>query len=208
METTANNSSSDQEPVFLTGDDLPDPLITGVLDTICLPDDPYLAVEIPDLIRGTLGSLSLSLAQKTRVFNEIPTLSRFQVEALQDVFADEQKEFVNLFRQENEQDTILTLSAKSIIRAFSLAILRGQGYPDPKEETRVIGEMSVDKAARVPGLTDFLQKYDQTRSGNWDVAVRFVYGSAYLPALSEERSPARGTKEKGLATKAILAFAF
>lgn len=160
---------------FLNADDLPDELIFGVFDTLCLPDDPFVVLEVPRLVRLTLGSLSLNIIEKNRVFEQMPHLSFFQVTELLKVFEDERKEYLTLFPTERRE--ILLLSAKSVICAFSLAICRGSGYPDPVEEETIIRQMAIDKATRVPELRFCLRKYDRDWQREWDIAIRFVYDS-------------------------------
>ena len=47
-------------------------------------------------------SLSLSLFEKKRVIDAIPTLSQFQIDELHKVFEDEREEFKKLFPKEGE----------------------------------------------------------------------------------------------------------
>ena len=56
-------------------------------------------------------SLSLSIAEKKRVIDAIPTLSQFQVDELTKVFVDEREEFKKLL--EKEGDTIKELVVKA-----------------------------------------------------------------------------------------------
>ncbi|MDP2106122.1 MAG: hypothetical protein Q8J76_09030 [Desulfobulbaceae bacterium] len=189
-----NEIVKNQEAPFLNADDLPDGLISGVIETLCLPDDPLVELEVPNLVRLTLGSLSLCIVEKNRVFEQMPDLSFFQVNELLKVFEAERKEYLALFPTERRR--ILLLSAISVIGAFSLAICRGRGYPDPKEEENMVRQMSVDKAARVPELRSCLKKYDEDCYGVWDIAVRFVYGAV----LSEKR---KTDKKKSIGRCAI-----
>lgn len=56
-------------------------------------------------------SLSLSITEKKRVIDAIPTLSQFQIDELTKVFVDEREEFKKLL--EKEGDTIKELVVKS-----------------------------------------------------------------------------------------------
>lgn len=56
-------------------------------------------------------SLSLSVTEKKRVIDAIPTLSQFQIDELTKVFVDEREEFKKLL--EKEGDTIKELVIKA-----------------------------------------------------------------------------------------------
>lgn len=197
-----NKIVNNQEPPFLNADDLPEELISGVLDTLCLPDDPMAVLEVPDLVRFTLGSLSLNIVEKNRVFEQMPDLSWFQLNELRKVFVEERKEYLELFAKERHE--ILLLSAKSVIGAFSLAVCRGRGYPDSKEEEEMIRQMSVAKAARLPELRSCLIRYDKECHGGWDMAIRFVYGIL----VPEKRDADQNKSAEGWSTETALAFEF
>ncbi len=57
-------------------------------------------------------SLSLSIAEKKRVVDAIPTLSQFQVDELHKVFEDEREEFKKLLSKEGEVIKDLVSKAK------------------------------------------------------------------------------------------------
>jgi len=57
-------------------------------------------------------SLSLSIAEKKRVVDAIPTLSQFQVDELHKVFEDEREEFKKLLSKEGEVIRELVIKAK------------------------------------------------------------------------------------------------
>jgi hypothetical protein len=56
-------------------------------------------------------SLSLSITEKKRVIDAVPTLSQFQIDELTKVFVDEREEFKKLL--EKEADTIKELVVKA-----------------------------------------------------------------------------------------------
>lgn len=70
---------------------------------LCSFDEPYFL----DLLQH---SLSLSVTEKKRVVDAIPTLSQFQIDELTKVFLDEREEFRKLM--DKERDTILDLVSK------------------------------------------------------------------------------------------------
>jgi hypothetical protein len=57
-------------------------------------------------------SLSLSVAEKKRVVDAIPTLSQFQVDELHKVFEDEREEFKKLLAKEGDVIRDLVIKAK------------------------------------------------------------------------------------------------
>lgn len=74
---------------------------------------------IDDLLRLTLMSKSLTLQQKTRVLDDLPTLSAFQCDELVRVFTDEHKEFSKLVNKEFE--VIARLQAEAILDTMVIA---------------------------------------------------------------------------------------
>ena len=70
---------------------------------LCAFDEPYFL----DLLQH---SLSLSVTEKKRVVDAVPTLSQYQIDELTKVFLDEREEFRKLM--DKERDTILDLVSK------------------------------------------------------------------------------------------------
>jgi hypothetical protein len=113
----------------LTGHDYPQPLINGVIKTIC---PPLLAqVDMNQFIRSVLASYSLSLTEKFRVLAALPTLSQFRCDALLDVWSDEAEEFQALTR--SAWPTVMRLCAEAWINANMLANYLGAGYGEVEE---------------------------------------------------------------------------
>lgn len=69
----------------------------------------FTEVHFIDLLEH---SLSLSVAEKKRVVDAIPTLSQFQVDELHKVFEDEREEFKKLLAKEGEVIRDLVIKAK------------------------------------------------------------------------------------------------
>ena len=133
-----------EEPLFLTGDDLPDALSKKMLRTV--GPMVFASCDLPAFIRLALGSMSLSMTEKNRVLDEISTLSQFQLDELHSVFIGERREFSSLLRTETPE--ILELGARAIIETFSLAVLRGVGYEDMALETAILRRIVRNKARR------------------------------------------------------------
>ncbi len=70
---------------------------------LCAFDEPYFL----DLLQH---SLSLSVPEKKRVVDAVPTLTQYQIDELTKVFLDEREEFRKLM--DKERDTILDLVSK------------------------------------------------------------------------------------------------
>ncbi|MDD2744915.1 MAG: hypothetical protein PHU93_00065 [Candidatus Gracilibacteria bacterium] len=73
------------------------------------PMSEFTEVHFIDLLEH---SLSLSVAEKKRVVDAIPTLSQFQVDELHKVFEDEREEFKKLLAKEGEVIRDLVIKAK------------------------------------------------------------------------------------------------
>ena len=73
------------------------------------PMSEFTEVHFIDLLEQ---SLSLSVAEKKRVVDAIPTLSQFQVDELHKVFEDEREEFKKLLAKEGEVIRDLVIKAK------------------------------------------------------------------------------------------------
>ena len=162
-------------PWFLCGEDFPDEFIDKFAETLCPP----LMVSDFDLkhfSRQVLGSHSLNLMAKNRVFESLPTLSRFQCDELQKVFADETHAFQKLG---HEYQMVMRLSAATIIGACALSAYRGAGFADAKQETAMIKAMGKKKRALNPKTRSFLYMALQTP------VIKYVYGKP-----SQRKAPA------------------
>lgn len=73
------------------------------------PMSEFIEIHFIDLLEH---SLSLSVAEKKRVVDAIPTLSQFQVDELHKVFEDEREEFKKLLAKEGEVIRDLVIKAK------------------------------------------------------------------------------------------------
>lgn len=80
-------------------------------------------IDLSAFVRQLCASLSLNLADKMRVLDALPTLSKFQCDELQKVWQDEHASFQKLLRQ--EWPIIAGLCARSW--HDTLQLLREQG---------------------------------------------------------------------------------
>lgn len=148
---TENNSASFENTWFLNGGDFPEEFINGVVDTLCPPlfvDD----FNLSHFARLVLGSASLSLIDKNITFENLPNLSRFQLDELVRVFNDEIEAFDSL----DEYSTIANLTTAGIFSAFCLAAIRDAGYNDTEQELIVIRAMTAKKLANNPDTRKLL----------------------------------------------------
>lgn len=121
---------------LLTGFDYPQTLIDRFTATLC---PPILAtVDMPQFTRMLLSTLSLSLDEKNRIIDALPTLSQYQCDALQEVWEGETKEFGRIVK--TEWHIISALCAKAWTEACLLATERGAGY-SPAEEKLALTAM-------------------------------------------------------------------
>lgn len=115
---------------LLTGFDYPEPLIARFAATLF---PPFMAtVDMQQFTRMLLGSCSLSMDEKNRIIDALPTLSQYQCDALQEVWADEAKEFQRLVK--TEWHIVSALGAKAWTEACLLATERGAGYNAAEEK--------------------------------------------------------------------------
>ncbi len=75
-----------------------------------MADHPLCAFDEPYFLDLLQHSLSLSVQEKKRVVDAVPTLSQYQIDELTKVFLDEREEFRKLM--DKERDTILDLVSK------------------------------------------------------------------------------------------------
>jgi hypothetical protein len=99
--------------------DWPKSLVKRVLHAARPNPDILVGTTPEDLVRHLLLSFSLSISEKVRVVESISSLSKFKVDALIDVFSEEQVSFAKLF---DEQPLDITkLMAQTVVGAFVLA---------------------------------------------------------------------------------------
>ena len=136
---------------FLNGTDFPEEFISGVVGTLCPPlfADNF---NLSHFARLVLASASLSLVDKNIVFENIRTLTPFQLNELIKVFTDE----IEAFESMDEYSTIAPLTTAAILGAFCLANIRGAGYDDPEQEIAVIRAMTAKKLADNPDTRKLL----------------------------------------------------
>lgn len=161
------SKKSATKPWFLCGEDFPDEFIDKFTETLCPP----LLVSDFDLkhfSRQVLGSHSLDLIVKNRIFETLPTLSCFQCDQLQEVFADETHEFQKLG---HEYQIVMMLSVATIIGACALLAFRGAGFADAKQESAMIKAMGKKKRATNPKTRSFLN-----RPALQIPVIEYVYG--------------------------------
>lgn len=149
---------------FLNGGDFPDEFIDGMVKTLNPPFDDF---DIRFFTRLVLGSLSLALIDKNRIFESLPTLSHWQLNELNEVFIDELDKFKKLT---DDFRVTAQLSAACVLGAFCLAIHRGAGYPDREREGQAIFAMAKRKLASNQGT---LKKLEPSAGMP---LVAFVYG--------------------------------
>ena len=171
-----SKQTATSRPWFLCGEDLPDAFIDEFTETLC-PPAMVLNFDIKHFSRQVLGSHSLDLIAKNRVFESLPTLSCFQCDELQKVFEDETQEFQKL---SHEYLIVMKLSAAAIIGAFALAAYRGAGYANAKQESAMIKAMGRKKWASNQHTRTFL------RNAALQIPViEYIYGKP-----SQRKTPA------------------
>lgn len=163
---------SRKKPWFLSGDDFPDAFIDDFVEKTLIPPLFVSDFDMKKFSRQVLGALSLSLEEKTRVLDALPTLSCFQCDELEKTFVDEAVQFSNL---PNEYPIILRLSAATIIGACALALHRGAGIADAAEETAMIQAMGSAKRKSSRRLQGFLKSMPEHQA-----VVEYVYGETQL----------------------------
>ena len=144
--------------------DLSDPLVARL-------NPPVLAkFALEPLVRAVLGSYSLSLLEKQRIFESIPTLSMFQHDALMEVFREETEEFVRLMA--TEARSVLHLAALAWVRANLLAGYYGVGYATRQEEEDALTTLLAHKY-------DTRQQrawIEESPLTDWAVATQVIFG--------------------------------
>ncbi|MER2538266.1 MAG: hypothetical protein ABTQ26_03385 [Azonexus sp.] len=163
---------SRKKPWFLCGDDFPDAFIDDFVEKAMIPPIFVGDFDMKKFSRQVLGALSLSLEEKTRVLDALPTLSCFQCDELEKTFIEEAEQFNNL---PDEFAIILRLSAATIIGACALALHRGAGIPDAAEETAMIQSMGRAKRKSSRRLQGFLKSMPKHQD-----VVEYVYGKTQL----------------------------
>ena len=180
-------TSSNFNPI-LSGSDYPEILINGLARAI---DPPMFArIDIPTFIRSFVGSFSLSLVEKERVFQSTATLSKFQFDSLQEVWEDEKLEFRRLVA--NEWQQVAQLSAKSWIEANMLANSHSVGFMDATKERTALQHMLSTKyntSARRKWVTRALSNDDNP-------LLQHVFGA--MPGISAMPSGIRSTLSRSL----------
>lgn len=160
----------DSQYWFVTGNDLPDYLVNGLLATI-KPVKSKIEYNTAALLRSALGSMSLGLTEKNKVLEAMPTLSTFQVDELFKTFNAEKVKFHALGKKHPAE--IFLLSAKTIVGIYALATYRGAVSFEPHEEAGAIRSLVVDKLKQTPKLKKKLHEI-----GKLPFAVSHVYGVA------------------------------
>jgi hypothetical protein len=182
-----SDTSSNFNPI-LSGSDYPETLINGLAKVI---DPPMFArIDIPAFIRSFVGSFSLSLVEKERVFQATATLSKFQFDSLQEVWEDEKLEFGRLVA--NEWQQVAQLSAKSWIEANMLANSHSVGFMDAANERAALQHMLVTKynsAARRKWVIQALSNSDNP-------LLHHVFGA--MPGISDMPNGVRSTPSRVL----------
>lgn len=161
-----------RKPWFLLGEDLPDPFIDDFVEKAVIPPVFINDFDTKKFSRMVLGALSLSLEEKNRIFDSLPTLSLFQCDELEKVFNDETTSFTNL---PDEYSIVLRLSAATVIGACALALHRGAGIADAAEETAMIQAMGSAKRKASKRLQGFLKSMPRHQP-----IVDYVYGETQL----------------------------
>lgn len=170
-----------KKPWYLCGADFPDLFIDDFVEKAVIPPVFINDFDTKKFSRMVLGALSLSLEEKNRIFDSLPTLSLFQCDELEKVFSDETTSFVNLH---DEYPIVLRLSAATVIGACALALHRGAGIADAAEETAMIQGMGSAKRKSSKRLQGVLKAMPWQQ-----VAVDYVYGGAQLRHSGEPEIP-------------------
>ena len=123
--------------------DWPKSLVQRVLRAAQPNPDVFAGVTPEQFIRHLLTSLSLDIGDKHRVIKSAPGLSMFQIDALMDVFKDEQKKFARLFDEHPED--IIKVNAQTVVRSFVLANFIDRPF-SPSEQIRLTRKMMRRKA--------------------------------------------------------------
>lgn len=161
-----------KKPWFLCGADFPDPFIDDFVEEAVIPPVFISDFDTKKFSRMVLGALSLSLEEKNRIFDSLPTLSLFQCDELEKVFTDETTSFTNL---PDEYPIVLRLSAATVIGACALALHRGAGIANTAEETAMIQAMGSAKRKSSKRLQGFLKAMPRHQA-----VVDYVYGETQL----------------------------
>lgn len=171
-----NHSDASHCPL-LTGADFPPTLIEPLVARL---NPPLLAeFELEPFVRLVLGSYSLSMVDKWRVFQAIPTLSEFQHSELCQVFADEIQEFIALIA--NEGRAVMHLTAKTWIQASVLANYYGVGFSSQEKEFAALRPLLAHKyntAMRRAWIED-------VPMAEWTPLMRYVFGFLVKPEDSQ-----------------------
>lgn len=176
---TAPAAPTDEPQAFvpiLTGTDLPDDLIARLCDVLCPPV--RATVDLPMFVRLIGASHSLNAVEKLRVFEELPTLCQFQIDALIKVMEDEKVTFSEL-AQEHWSDCA-AVSASSWLHLCMVADHLGAGYADEGAERQALTEWLQRKYAGDEG-TAWVR-----RALGHRVLSDHVYSAYHLPV--EQRS--------------------
>lgn len=170
-----------KKPWYLSGVDFPAAFIDDFVEKAVIPPVFVSEFDTNRFSRMVLGALSLSLEEKNRIFDSLPTLSLFQCEALEEVFTDETAQFINL---PEEFPIVIRLSAASVIGACALALHRGAGIADAAEETAMIQAMGLAKRKSSKRLQGFLKTMPRHQP-----VVDYVYGETRLRHSSAPEIP-------------------
>ncbi len=161
-----------KKPWYLCGADFPDVFIDDFVEKAVIPPVFIHHFDTNKFSRMVLGALSLSLEEKNRIFDSLPTLSLFQCDELEKVFSEETAQFANL---PDEYPIVLRLSAATVIGACALALHRGAGIADASEETAMIQSMGRAKRKSSKRLQGFLKSMPRHQP-----VVDYVYGETRL----------------------------
>lgn len=158
---------------LLSGADFPADLIDPLVARLGPPVLAKFALE--PFVRAVLGSYSLSLLEKQRVFESIPTLSMFQHDALMEVFTEETKEFVRLLA--TEAGSLLDLAAYAWIETNVLAGYYGVGYGTRQEEEDALTALLAHK------YNTHQQRawIEESPLTEWSAAARVIFGRLCQP---------------------------
>jgi len=137
--------------------DWPKPLVQQLLRAAKPDPDVFAGITPEQFIRHLLTSLSLNIQEKHRVIQSVQELCIFQVDALMDVFIDEQQRFTELFKEAPVD--IIKLNAKSLIGNFTLSGFLGRPFSMGEQITlsrKMIRHKATAFAALAPDVRERL----------------------------------------------------
>ncbi|WP_217533746.1 hypothetical protein [Vibrio metschnikovii] len=130
--------------------DWPKPLVKRVLHAAKPNLEVFVGTTPEDFVRNLLLSFSLNMSEKVRVIESISGLCQFQVDALIEVFTQEQEKFAKLF-DEHPTD-VIKLMAHTVVGAFVLAGLVARPF-NMEEQIVMSRKMMLRKTKAFDELT-------------------------------------------------------